>query len=186
MKIQVINIDSSKSDCLIIKDGLGIVNINALIKRYNLDKNYIGGSLKSIIPTINKINFTNLASLCYKIGLDYRSNQCLELVERLVRDFRSLNPNLIFVQNGITNQGETDMLPFESLFDIDTKSDTLYLNKILKDKLRMLGYADSQFTSLLLSFNKIDKLLPKDMLEDVAMCSDSNIIAYNKIKEVLY
>ena len=59
-------------------------------------------------------------------------------------------------------------------------------NKILKDKLRMLGYADSQFTSLLLSFNKIDKLLPKDMLEDVAMCSDGNIIAYNRIKEVLY
>ena len=186
MKTQIINIHSSKSECFFIKDGVLVINLNMLIKRYNMDKNYINNELKSRLVVTDKVNFTNLASLCYKLGISYVSDECLKLIQRLVNDFRNINPNIIFTQNGIHNQGEVDMLPFDSLFYIDQDTDTIYVNKILRDKLRLLGYADSQFSNILINFNKIEKILPPDLLKDVAIANNATINSYNKMKELLY
>ena len=78
------------------------------------------------------------------------------------------------------------MLPFDSLYELDQNNNILYLNKILKDKLKVIGYIDSQIPVLIEQFKDPIKMMPKDLFSNVAFCTDENIHAYCKLKELLY
>ena len=186
MKLQIINIDSSKTDKVVIKNNICVVNLNSIIKRYNLDKNYISNQLSNIISNCDTINLTNLASLCTRLQIDYNSEDCYNLVKVIVNNIREVNNKVKFCQNHIHNQGEIDMLPFDSLYELDESNNILYLNKILKDKLKVIGYIDSQIPVLIEQFKDPIKIMPQDLFNDVAFCTDENISAYCKIKELLY
>ena len=186
MKLQIINIDSSKCDKLIVKNDVCIINLNSLIKRYNIDKNYISNQLSAVISVCNTVNFTNLASLCYRLQIEYSSEECYNLVKAIINNFKEVNSNIRFCQKYIHNQGEIDMLPFDSLYELDQNNNILYLNKILKDKLKVIGYIDSQIPVLIEQFKDPIKMMPKDLFSNVAFCTDENIHAYCKLKELLY
>lgn len=186
MKLQVISLDSSKGSPVIMHDDLTCINLNSLIRRKGFDKLYILNQLGNYVDILHNVNLTNLASLCYKLKIDYSSFDCLDLVMKIIDILRSINSNICFKQLGISNQGETDLLPFDSLVEFDKNDSIIYMNRIIKDKLKVLGYAESQFVNVLSQVKDITSIIPKDMLKDIPLVNESTMQTYQLIKETLY
>ena len=59
-----------------------VINLNAcFIKRNNFVKFFL--ILKEALELSNKINFCNLASLCYKLNILYESEECYNFWKKL-------------------------------------------------------------------------------------------------------
>lgn len=185
-KPEVITIDSSKCDIFVRYNDFININLNALIRKKHFDADYIGEQIIDLLFDPVNINFTNLASLCYKLKIGYSSNDCLELIKYLVSIFKDFNPKINFVEAKVTNQGELDIAPFENLLIYDKKYSIIYINKILKDKLKILGYADSQIVKLLEEYINVSSIVPKDLLEDIPFRDDVTIKMHNNLKELIY
>lgn len=168
----------------VIGEDLIVINLAAcFIKKNNFVK-FIS-TVKEACEFSNKVNFTNLASLCYKWDILYGSEECFDFV-RTVRDIvKRDHPDIELVQNGIYNLGETDMQPIDSLIKWDPENNNIYVNNVLVECLKYLGFVSSQIYNILKTTTNLNKLIPCDLIERLPLVDDRTLQAYEKIKEIL-
>ena len=173
-------IDSNKGDKFFVKDGITCMNLCSYFKKKNDLK--IMEVDKSFISNLSSLNLCNFASMCYKFKILYSSMESSQLLKDILNMIRIYNPNIRFIQEGISNYMETDCQPIDKL---TTKEDMLYINKIFKDLCNVIGYTDSQVINLCNTYKNITELIPQDLIERVPMRSDLSIIQYNYLKELI-
>ena len=185
-KLQLITIDSSKGDTVYRYSDFLNVNLNSLIRKKYFDVNSIEPQIRYLIADSNDINVTNLASLCYKLGVIYTSEECLDLVYRIKQVINKINRYINFVECGVTYLGELDVMPFRNLVIRDRKNSIIYINRILKDKLKVLGFSECQLAEVVLDDRVLNAVMPKDLLSDLLFTEDEAIAAHRKIRNILF
>ena len=180
MKVKIL--DSSKEPEIFNKDDIDCLNLNSAIKRnYNSQhfKNWIN------LQSLNELNLCNLASLCFKLRINYNSSDCLLLLKEVVDDIKEVKPNIKFVQKGVVNCGEEDLLPFKKLIEVNKESSIIYINRVIKDCLTFLGYTDAQLGELVLSVNNLLDYIPQDITKFITIQNNLSNHTYEKITEML-
>ena len=111
-KVKQYVINSAKQPIYFIRDGYIVFNLNScFVKKNNYTR--FQTVLNEASQFANKLNLCNLASLCYKLNMEYCSNETLEFVLKLVDIINSVN--LKITQDGILSHGEIDMRPLDNL-----------------------------------------------------------------------
>lgn len=182
--MKIVSVNSSNGDILFEQEGLMCLNLSALVGK-KLDENAISTKIMGMSITSNSINLCNLASLCYKLKIKYDSFECLELVEFLTYKIKYYQDNLTFCQNNISNKLEQDLRPFNKIYEIDNNNGIIYINKIFKEKLNYIGFADSQLITLITTVKNLQEYIPQDLLVNIPIENDSTNITYEYIKEML-
>lgn len=176
-------INPAKQPIYFIRDGYIIFNLNScFVKKNNYTR--FQTSLTEAQQFANKLNLCNLASLCYKIEMDYCSDETLEFIARLVDIIK--DTDLQITQDNILSHGETDMKPLDNLITNDTKSNVIYTNNVLIECLKILGYAESQMTSVIEFSKDLRKIIPEDLIEELPITSKKTNNAYKKIRSLLF
>lgn len=176
-------IDSSRTPTFFIKDTIPCVNLNALFKR-TTDTTAIK-NIADNLENISMLNLCNLASLCYKIKLDYNSKECKEMLEQVINEIKSYNGNIQFIQNCVHSNLEVDIRPFSKLTQYDEENDIIYINKILKDIFRFLGYTDTQIGNLVIQTKNLLEYIPSDLMEYVTLETTKSLQSYQELMDVM-
>lgn len=165
-----------KEDCIVF-------NLNAnFSKRDNFSKFDV--YLKECRDLGSKINLCNLASLCYKLRINYASIDTLNFVKQIVNRIKN-ETDLQIVQENVFNCGETDMKPLENLVSFDLQHDIIYANWIILDCLSILGYTDNQLYEVVDFSKDLKEVLPTDLINSLPIMNRKNAGCYNMIKELL-
>lgn len=131
------------------------------------------------------LNLTNLASLCFKWDMKYGDIECMSFVENLKKILKTEYPTLKLVQNEIYNYGEIDMRPLESVIRVDTATNGIYINNVLMESLKYLGYVNSQIFNILQVTGDFNHVLPEDIIETLPIENDYTLQKYKEIKEMI-
>ena len=183
-KYTQIVINATKAPTYLYMGDVVMINLCAcFLKKGNYMK-YLS-TIKEAMDGYKKINFCNLASTCYKLGIKYNSLECLEFIQVLIQLTRHDIPDVIFVQNGILNCGEIDCQPLQSIIKIDKEKSTLFVNNVLLECLKYLGYVSSQLWSILSFTTNFNFIIPPDIIRQLPIKNESNDLFYKTIKENL-
>lgn len=185
-RVQQIIMNSSKQLPYTILEDVTILNLNTcFIKKASYSK--LSSILKELVPNMknNKLNLCNLASLCYKLGIKYDSDECLEFVYSIVNYIKKEYPQLELVQNGINNCEETDMRPLTNLMRMEKKTMTIYVNSVLLECLKNLGYVESQMFTIVDYTRNLKNVIPVDLLQELPIMNKRTILYYKAIKRIL-
>lgn len=161
-----------------------VINLNAcFIKRNNFVKFFL--ILKEALELSNKINFCNLASLCYKLNILYESEECLQFLEEIVDKIKAEHPHVEFVQNGVSNCGEIDVQPIYNLIRVDTEQNYIFINYVLLECLKVLGYVNCQVWEILELTKDFNHIIPWDLRKTLPISTQQTRQQYQKILEIL-
>lgn len=185
-KTQLITIDSTKGDTVYRYSDFLNINLNSFIRKKYFDVSSIEPQIRYLIADCENINVTNLASLCYKLAINYTSDECLDLVYRIKQVITKINRYINFVESGVTYLGELDVMPFRNLVTWDRKNSIIYINRILKDKLKVLGFAECQILEVAQDEKVLTSVIPKDLMEDLTFEDELAMIAHRKIRNILF
>ena len=116
--------------------------------------------------------------------MDYCSNETLEFIARLVDIVK--DTDLQLTQDNILSHGEIDMKPLDNLITNDTKSNVIYTNNVLIECLKILGYAESQMSSIINFSKDLRNIIPEDLIEELPITSKKTNNAYKKIRGLLF
>lgn len=183
-KYQQFNINPNKGVPYYYRDNIIIFNLAAcFIKKNNFVK-FIS-NLKEAVEYGDSINFTNLASLCYKWDILYGDEECLNFV-RTIHDLMKRDyPHIKLIQNEIYNLGEIDMRPIDSVIDWDLENNNIYVNNVLIECLKYLGFVGSQVYTILKTTTDFNKLIPVDLIQKLPITDSRTLESYEKIKEII-
>jgi len=98
-------------------------------------------AVKEALEKTNKINLCNLASLCYKLNIDYGSEECYEMISKIISLLKTEHPEVILLQNNIRCYGEIDLQPIHELIQYDRD---LHDELIKKEVVPWVGMPDSK------------------------------------------
>ena len=117
-KYKQIVINSAKGPAYYFKKDIAVFNLNACFTKKN---NYVKfmSAIKEVLEHTNKINLCNLASLCYKLNIPYNSEECYEMISKIINLIKNDFPDIVLLQNNIECYGETDLQPIHSLIQYD-------------------------------------------------------------------
>lgn len=183
-KFQQFNINPNKGTPFYNKGDIIVVNLaSCFIKKNNFGK--FSSTIKEAMEYGNIINFTNLASLCYKWDIIYGSDECFDLVNTIKDIVRRDYPKAKFSQEGIYNLGEIDMRPLDYVIQWDPQNNNIYVNNVLVECLKYLGFVSSQVYSILKTTTNFNKLIPPDLVATLPITDERTLEAYEKIKEII-
>lgn len=185
-RIQQIIMNSSKQLPYIIKEDVTILNLNTcFIKKASYSK--LSSILKELVPNMisNKLNLCNLASLCYKLGIKYDSEECLDFVYSIISFIKKEYPQIELVQNGLQNCEEIDMRPLTNLMRMEKQTMTIYVNSVLLECLKNLGYVESQMFTIVDYTRNLKNVIPADLLKDLPIMNKRTIEYYKAIKRMI-
>ena len=117
-KYKQIVINSAKGPAYYFKKDIAVFNLNACFTKKN---NYVKfmSAIKEVLEHTNKINLCNLASLCYKLNIPYNSEECYEMISKIINLIKNDFPDIVLLQNNIECYGEIDLQPIHSLIQYD-------------------------------------------------------------------
>ena len=117
-KYKQIIINSAKGPAYYFKKDIAVFNLNACFTKKN---NYVKfmSAIKEVLEHTNKINLCNLASLCYKLNIPYDSEECFEMISKIISLVKNDFPDVVLLQNNIECYGETDLQPIHNLIQYD-------------------------------------------------------------------
>lgn len=175
--------NSAKQPQYIYKNDYIVLNLNACFPKKG---NYVKflSCLKEVNEVGSKLNLCNLASLCYKLDMDYASQETLDFVKQL-KQYIDNETDLIITQDNIMSYGEVDMQPFTSLVSFDNTHDIVYTNSVLLDCLKILGFADNQLYDIIDFSKNLQMVIPPDLIEHLPIASKRTLGCYEMIKEIL-
>lgn len=156
---------------------------SCFIKKNNFVK--FNSLIKEATEFGDTLNLTNLASLCHKWGMLYGGTECMSFVENLKKILKTEYPKLKLSQDGIYNYGEIDMKPLESVIRFDPETNGIYINNVLMESLKYLGYVNSQIFNILQVTGNFNKILPPDIIETLPLENEYTLQQYDKIKEMI-
>ena len=174
----------SKVEYLCTKDVVAL-NLNVVIPKLQFSATALSRIVEDFAKDYSKVEFCGLADLCYRLGIQYSSDACLDLIIMLKRFFKRYYPFMYFVQNGFEFDGSYGMLPLANLYKIDRIKDLVYVHKILVDQMTILGFASVQINEVLNTIDNLNALLPPDLVAKLPIMNEKNVIAFNKMCEVL-
>ena len=183
-KFQQFNINPNKGAPCYNKDNIIVINLAACFIKKNNYVKFIS-TLKEAAEYGDTINFTNLASLCYKWDMLYNSEECFNFVKTIHDMVRRDYPRLKLAQGGIYNLGEIDMQPLDAVLKWDPEYNNIYVNNILVECLKYLGFVSSQIFSILQTTTNFNKLIPQDLIQKMPLADKDTLQAYEKIKEII-
>ena len=117
-KYKQIVINSAKGPAYYFKKDFAVFNLNACFTKKNNYVKFIS-SIKEVLEHTNKINLCNLASLCYKLNILYNSEECSEMISKIINMIRTDFPEVVLLQNNVECYGEIDLQPIHSLIQYD-------------------------------------------------------------------
>ena len=176
-------IDSSKKIDYYLKEDTAVLNLNSCInKPTNLN------TFEALIKEINslnikKINLCNLASLCYRINIDYASEKTLDLMINIISILDKYNCKVC--QNKINNYNEIDLKPFDNLVKIDYIGGIIYTYPMVINITKIMGYLDNQLIDIFSNIDSLEAFLPEDMIHTLPIESEQNNLFYLDLKELL-
>ena len=117
-KYKQIVINSAKGPAYYFKKDIAVFNLNACFTKKN---NYVKfmSVIKEVLEHTNKINLCNLASLCYKLNIPYNSEECYEMISKVINLIKNDFPDIVLLQNNIECYGEIDLQPIHTLIQYD-------------------------------------------------------------------
>ena len=176
-------VNSAKQPIYIHRDDYILFNLNSCFVKKNNYVRFQSMLEEAIDKGGSKLNLCNLASLCYKIEMDYASLETYEFIEKLVEIISKFN--LKTTQDNIESFGEIDIRPLDSLISFDSKANVIYTNSVLIECLKILGYADSQLTNVIDFTKDLKNIIPEDLIDELPITSKRTMKAYNKMKALL-
>lgn len=183
-KYKQVVINSIKHPSYYLFGDVVVLNLNAcFVKRNNFIKFLL--IVKEALELSNKVNLCNLASLCYKLNIPYESEDCIEFVRDIVNKLKGEYPDIQFVQNGINNCGEIDLQPFYNLIRLDTQHNYIFINYVLLECLKTLGYVNCQIWEILELTKDFNHIIPWDLLRTLPISTPNTQQQYQKILEIL-
>lgn len=176
-------IDASKYPQYYFIDDCVVFNLNACFTKKD---NYLKflSNLKETREVCTKINLCNLASMCYKFGITYASNETLDFVS-LLKSYITQDTDFQIIQNNIVNCEETDLRPLQSLVQIDSGNEIIYVNTILIQCLDILGYTSTQIFDVMDFSKDLNQVIPIDLIETLPIENKVNLGCYKLIQEIL-
>lgn len=181
-KIKQYVISPSRQPVYVLQDDYIIFNLNACFIKKNNQSRFDSLVRESMVKGGKKLNLCNLASMCYKLGMDYCSDETLGFVKEL-KSIAAKN-SVGVVQDGIESCGEIDMQPLTSLVSYDSATGVIYTNQVLVDCFKILGYVDSQIKEVVDYTKDLRNILPPDLIEELPIKNKRTISAYNRIKDL--
>ena len=177
-------INSSKATSYFFRDDVFVINLNACL---NKKGNYIKymNALKEGMQSTTKVNLCNFASLCYKLHISYVSREAQELLQDIINTTREAFPEVKFVQNGIDYYGEIDIQPLHTLLSFDREHNYIYVNSILLDALKILGYVNCQMSDIIKLTLNLNHVIPVDITATLPITTKENMQQYALYKELL-
>jgi hypothetical protein len=115
--------------------------------------------------------------------MDYCSKETLEFVKIITTIIKQHKVEL--VQEGIRSYGEIDMQPIDKLISYDQVNGVVYVNSVLVECLKIMGYVDSQIKDIINVTKDFRKIIPIDLMAELPIANSRTLEAYEKIKEVL-
>lgn len=176
-------INASRQPIYVNRDDYILFNLNACFVKKNNYTRFETMVKEAKSKGGTKLNLGNLASLCYKIDMDYCSKETLEFVSKLVEIARK--EKLIVTQDNIKLYGETDMQPIDNLISYDRQNSIIYTNSVLVECLKILGYVDSQIREVVDFTRDFRKIIPEDLVDELPILNKRTSKAYNKIKGII-
>ena len=139
-KYKQIVVNSAKCPSYFYKGDIAVFNLNSCFTKKN---NYVKflSAVKEALEKTNKINLCNLASLCYKLNIDYGSEECYEMISKIISLLKTEHPEVILLQNNIRCYGEIDLQPIHELIQYDRD---LHDEFIKKELVPWVGMSDSK------------------------------------------
>lgn len=160
-----------------------ILNLNACFPKLDNFVKFMN-CLQECKEESTKLNLCNLASLCYKVGVDYASQETLDFVKTLINRIKE-ETDFTITQDNIENCGEIDMQPITYLIKYDNNLSVLYVNNVLVDCLKVMGYVESQVYNVVDFSRNLKNVIPEDLQETLPVINKRNNGCYNMIKELL-
>ena len=176
-------INSAKQPVYTIRNGIILFNLNACFIKQNNYARFETMVRESLSHGVKKLNLGNLAALCYKLDMDYCSKATLDFVKIITTIIKQHKAEL--VQENIRSYGEVDMQPIDTLISYDSFNNIIYINSVLVECLKILGYVDSQIGDILTVTRDFRKVLPIDLIAELPIANTRTLSAYEEIKEVL-
>jgi hypothetical protein len=176
-------INSARQPVYTIRNDVVLFNLNSCFVKQNNYARFETLIRESLSHGCKKINLGNLAALCYKLDMDYCSKETLEFVRIIVTIIKQHKVEL--VQNNIRSYGEVDMQPIDNLISYDEVNNIVYINSVLVECLKILGYVDSQIRDIITVTKDFRKIIPLDLIAELPIANSRTLKAYEKIKEVL-
>lgn len=177
-------INSAKQPIYVHRDEYILFNLNACFVKKNNYVRFQSMINEAVEKGGTKLNLGNLASLCYKIEMDYNSEETYEFVQRIIEIIKG-ETDIELTQDNILSYGETDMRPLDSLVSYDGKSNILYTNSVLIDCLKILGYGEAQVHSIIDFTKDLSKIIPCDLIEELPISNKFTRKSYDKIKGLI-
>jgi hypothetical protein len=107
------------------------------------------------------------------------------MLEQVINEIKSYNGNIQFIQNCVHSNLEVDIRPFSKLTQYDEENDIIYINKILKDIFRFLGYTDTQIGNLVIQTKNLLEYIPSDLMEYVTLETTKSLQSYQELMDVM-
>lgn len=183
-KFQQFNINPNKGAPCYNRGNIIVINLAACFIKKNNYVKFIS-TLKEASEFGDTINFTNLASLCYKWDIVYGSEECFNFVTTIRDMVKRDYPNMKLAQNGIYNLGEVDMQPLDYVLKWDPENNNIYVNNVLVECLKYIGFVSSQIYNILKTTTNFNKLIPQDLIKKMPVADENTLKAYEKIKEII-
>ena len=182
MKYTLNIVDSGKGGSIFFRNNLICLNLNAAIKHKNVNLSKV----ELVIQHASYINLCNLASLCYKLDINYHSRECEELLRNIIINIKAKNKDICFTQFNVNNFYEVDLNPLERLYYLDRINGIIYMNKVFKEQLNYIGFQDNQLASIFELADNADELIPKDLKMNLPLRNEQSEQQIEKLKKVIY
>lgn len=177
-------INAAKQPAYIHRNEYIIFNLNSCFVKKNNFVRFQSMIDEAVTRGGSKINLCNLASLCYKIEMDYCSKETYDFIGNLVNYIKS-KYELQLTQDNIDSFGEIDMRPIDCLVSVDKKANVIHTNSVLIDCLKILGYADNQLVNIVDFTKDLKKVIPEDLIEELPITNKKTLKAYRKIRSLI-
>lgn len=176
-------VNAARQPIYLLRDDAILFNLNAcFVKKNNYTR--FETILKEAVSKGGKsINLGNLASLCYKLEMDYCSRETLDFVQKIVDICKKEQVGI--TQDNVKLYGEVDMQPFDNLISYDRNSNIIYTNHVLVSCLKILGYVDSQIREVVDFTKDFRTVIPDDLVAELPIANRKTNKAYVKIKGIL-
>lgn len=161
-----------------------LFNLNACFIREGNFSRYLS-AVSEALEFGNKLNLCNFASLCYKLDIEYSSKNALDFVAKLLEVTKSEFPDVTITQCGLYNCGEVDMRPISNGLKYDPIERIIYVNSIIIDALKKLGYVSSQLYDILDYCSDLSQIIPSDMLKMLPLATEQNNAQYKNICKLI-
>ena len=179
-------INSNKQPSYFFKDDYIVFNLNSCFTKKNNFSKCMNNIKEALEDNYNrKLNLCNLASMCYRLQIKYDSLECYEFIGKLIAFIKQDFPQLVLTQNNVYSHGEYDVRPIDSLIQYEESTYTIYINNVLLDCLKFLGYTSQQVIPLFNYTRDFNNIIPSDMIKQLPVINQKNLKQYEQLKELI-